>query len=268
LAVDLDGTLVNREGALDPRDVQAIKDALGEGVVVTIATGRLSSNALWIARHLGVVVPIICADGAAMVCAETGDMLEETAIHSTVVEAMIEALSVRSLSPFLFFHDGAHGDALGKDFAPYVNSWTTHLTMHGRLRDAPVLRGKAGVLVALGMGERAKVEMARAALDLAHGASLDIAAFCLSGADWALRVQRRGLSKGACLERLCARLGIQRANVAVVGDWYNDVSMFAWAPRSFAMGQAPDDVRAAATDVLAATAATGGGVAEARARWL
>jgi Cof subfamily protein (haloacid dehalogenase superfamily) len=268
LAVDLDGTLVNREGALDPRDVDAIKSALRDGVVVTIATGRLSSNALWIARHLGVVAPIICADGAALVCAETGETLEETAIASSIVDAVVDALSARSLSPFLFFHHGAHGDALGKDFTTYVTSWTSHLTVHARLRDAPVLRGKAGVLVALGMGDRANVELARAAIEVAHGDSLDVAAFSLSGADWALRAQRRGLSKGACLERLCARLGIERAHVAAVGDWYNDVPMFAWAGRSFAMGQAPDVVRAAATDVLSATAATGGGVAEALARWL
>ena len=52
------------------------------------------------------------------------------------------------------------------------------------------------------------------------------------------------------------------------GDWFNDVPMFAWAGRSFAMGQSPHGVRSCATDVLEATSATGGGVAEAIDRWL
>ena len=44
--------------------------------------------------------------------------------------------------------------------------------------------------------------------------------------------------------------------------------MLRWAGRSFAMGQAPDAVRASAKEILAATSSTGGGVAEALARWL
>jgi hypothetical protein len=51
-----------------------------------------------------------------------------------------------------------------------------------------------------------------------------------------------------------------------VGDWLNDLPMFQVAGRSFAMGQAPDAVKSAATDVLDATATTGGGIAEAARR--
>jgi hypothetical protein len=79
---------------------------------------------------------------------------------------------------------------------------------------------------------------------------------------------RRGVDKADGLTRLCARLGIEREEVVVVGDWLNDLSMFAWAGRSFAMGQAPLSVQEAATDRLAATSAEGGGVAEAIARAL
>ncbi|MDP9002276.1 MAG: HAD family hydrolase, partial [Myxococcota bacterium] len=48
-----------------------------------------------------------------------------------------------------------------------------------------------------------------------------------------------------------------------VGDWINDVAMFELAGRSFAMGQAPDEVKAKATDVLSQTVESGGGVAQA-----
>src|SRR5690606_38875408 len=93
--------------------------------------------------------------------------------------------------------------------------------------------------------------------------------YCTGGgsiADIAGRCAAEPRGKGATLAALAASLGIARANVAAIGDWYNDISMLAWAGRSFAMGQAPGPVRAAATDVL--EAAWGGGVAEAIARWL
>jgi hydroxymethylpyrimidine pyrophosphatase-like HAD family hydrolase len=44
--------------------------------------------------------------------------------------------------------------------------------------------------------------------------------------------------------------------------------MFAWAGRSFAMGHAPQMVQRAATDVLQSTAESGGGIAEAVARFV
>ena len=54
----------------------------------------------------------------------------------------------------------------------------------------------------------------------------------------------------------------------MVGDWLNDVPMFAVAGRSFVMGQAPRAVKATATDELLADCWTGGGVAEAvRRAW-
>ena len=48
-----------------------------------------------------------------------------------------------------------------------------------------------------------------------------------------------------------------------MGDWLNDVSMFAVAGRSYAMGHAPDEVKRAASTVLAETSERGGGIARA-----
>src|SRR5205085_10172377 len=78
-----------------------------------------------------------------------------------------------------------------------------------------------------------------------------------------LRSFRPECSKGYALSRLCARLGIESDQCVVVGDWYNDLSMFEFAGRSFAMAGAPDDVTKKATHRLLARAGEGGGVAEA-----
>jgi hydroxymethylpyrimidine pyrophosphatase-like HAD family hydrolase len=61
---------------------------------------------------------------------------------------------------------------------------------------------------------------------------------------------------------LVEQLSISANEVATIGDWYNDISMLKWAGHSFAMGQAPEEVKEAAKHSLRATAETGGGVAE------
>jgi hydroxymethylpyrimidine pyrophosphatase-like HAD family hydrolase len=48
---------------------------------------------------------------------------------------------------------------------------------------------------------------------------------------------------------VAAKLGVARADVLAIGDGRNDSDMLRWAGRGVAMGQAVDEVKAAADDV-------------------
>ena len=60
-----------------------------------------------------------------------------------------------------------------------------------------------------------------------------------------------GVSKASGLEHVCAALGFTAADVLAIGDGRNDIEMLRWAGRGVAMGQAVDEVKAAADDVTA-----------------
>jgi hypothetical protein len=53
-------------------------------------------------------------------------------------------------------------------------------------------------------------------------------------------------NKGDGVRALCRRIGVGPENVAVLGDMFNDMQMFAVADFSIAMGQSPPEVKAAA----------------------
>ena len=74
-----------------------------------------------------------------------------------------------------------------------------------------------------------------------------------------------GVHKASGLAEVCRRLGIDRADVLAIGDGRNDVEMLQWAGRGVAMGQAVEEVRAAADDVTASV--HDDGVAEELGRW-
>jgi HAD superfamily hydrolase (TIGR01484 family) len=266
LALDIDGTLLKHDGTTDPRDAAAIVKARAAGITVTLATGRLASGSLAIARSLELDVPLVCADGATLVDPRTGAYLEARTLDVEVAEAIMLVLDAHALSRFVFTHDVIHGDELGRAHLPYVTAWTLDVRLHERLAERAPWRADGAITMAIGIGAEDSVARARAIVARDHSATVDLLGFPLRGGDHALRMLRRGVSKADGLARLCARLGIEREDVTVVGDWLNDLSMFAWAGRSFAMGQAPPSVRDAATDRLHATATTGGGVAEAIAR--
>lgn len=60
-----------------------------------------------------------------------------------------------------------------------------------------------------------------------------------------------GVSKASGLQHVCDALGIGAADVLAIGDGRNDIEMLRWAGRGVAMGQAVEEVVAAADDVTA-----------------
>src|SRR5690606_28989200 len=75
-----------------------------------------------------------------------------------------------------------------------------------------------------------------------------------------LDIAPEGVNKATALERVRASLGIPRSQVLVAGDGRNDIDMFEWAKvegRAVAMGQAPEEVQAAASEVTGSIEADG-----------
>ena len=60
-----------------------------------------------------------------------------------------------------------------------------------------------------------------------------------------------GVSKASGLQHVCDKLGLTAADVLAIGDGRNDIEMLRWAGRGVAMGQAVEEVIAAADDVTA-----------------
>lgn len=270
LALDLDGTLLRADGSVDPRDASAVRRAIEAGVAVTLATGRVSTGALPTARALGLTHPLVCADGGLLVDAATGERLEQTAISLATASDVIDAFDLHALASFVLLHDAIHCDERGRGHTEYVRTWTTDVRVHEHLGRSNAWRRDGEIALTVGIGSEHGVARAHERLTASHPDRIDVVSFKINraGDRWAVMTRPFGCTKGTGLERVASRLGVAHEHTAVVGDWLNDLPMFHWAKRSFAMGQAPAPVRAAATDTLTATSTTGGGVAEAIERWL
>ena len=75
-----------------------------------------------------------------------------------------------------------------------------------------------------------------------------------------------GVSKASALSKVAADLGVAVEDVLAIGDGRNDVEMLRWAGHGVAMGQAPDEVKAAADAVTGSWEEDG--VAQALSGWL
>jgi Cof subfamily protein (haloacid dehalogenase superfamily) len=264
LAVDMDGTLLRDDKTIAPEDLEAIRTAPAHGIEVTIATGRLTTGALPAARQLGLSTPLICADGAVLVDPIVGTFLHRRSILAEHAVLAVNAIMSHGLVPYVFLADSIHCESSGEQHRGVVETWSRDVVVHGSLASALAWREPESVAMTVGIGSAESALRVCEQLQAAHVGQLDTVHFNLLGTPVsAVRSLAGGCDKGQMLAYLAARRGLPRERIAAVGDWFNDVGMFQYAGRSFAMGHAPAFVRDAATDVLRATAVRGGGVAEA-----
>lgn len=248
IGCDLDGTLVARGNELTPRVAAAVSATVDAGIPVVAVTGRPWQWVLDLAREHRLLPYSVVSNGAALVDVATG-AVEHNGLADGAVVGLMERIRDRvpditfaidttsDLYAEVGFHDpGYRGQHVVEDLVPLAERDVVKL-----------IARKDGIdgadLVAL-LDE-----------EVLAGAALPYAGF----GGW-VELLASGVSKASGLAVVAERLGVDPAQVWVVGDEWNDVPMFEWAGLAVAMGNAPPHVRAAADRVVAT--ADDDGVAE------
>jgi hydroxymethylpyrimidine pyrophosphatase-like HAD family hydrolase len=277
LAVDLDGTLLDARGRPHESDLRALRALRRTGVHVTILTGRLYSGTRATCEALGLEGPVGCADGSHVVRASDHATLLHRGLVGQHARLMRESLARHAPATFVFADDRIVHDAQGESFLPYVRTWSQHVTPTRAVVEHEAWTAAQGVtaIVAVGTAEQIHavcddVERSigpagtpESSGGFEQGPPVSIVKFPIKRltSAWGLVARAGGGSKGTALAYVAQHHGLAVEETVCVGDWLNDVSMFGVAGRAYAMGQAPDEVKRAATMVLDETAEHGGGVA-------
>jgi len=247
IAIDIDGTLVYDNGFLAERTVAEVARVRALGHEVIVATGRSSANAMPVIRDVRITNGYaVCSNGAVTIelhdSHERGYRTHEVISFDPkpVLQELITALpnahfAVEDIDGSYRFHREFPTYALGdqNNEAPLEE-----LTAH------PVSR--VVVLSPEHDAEEFGLMIDRLGL---HSVT-----YAIGYTAW-LDIAPSGVSKASALEKRRLELGIDPSQVITIGDGRNDIQMFEWARdgggHAFAMGQAPDEVKDAATAVTA-----------------
>lgn len=270
LVTDLDGTLLAPSGVPHAADREAIEQLSENGVHVSVCTGRMYSGTRDVVRRLGLSGPIGCLDGSHIVDPDGDRDLAMHPIRAEARELLREALDTHKPISFVFADDTVFHDDSGEAYLRYVSQWSARSLRLERLLDAASWTKHRLVSAVVSVGDEKQIRGAADRLAETAAAHLQTVTFTVSSPEyrgaWGLVVRAAGVSKATAVAFIAEHHGVDMSEVVTVGDWINDVSMLEAAGRSFAMGQAPPQVKAAATDVLKADAWSGGGIAEAARR--
>jgi Cof subfamily protein (haloacid dehalogenase superfamily) len=267
LAVDLDGTLLDRKtGMPHASDLDALRALAQTGVPISIVTGRLYSGTRPTAELVGLRGPQACADGSHVVRALDHATLVHHGIAGSHAHAIRDALAESGAATFVFAQDAIAHDDRGEPFLGYVSTWSTDVRRTEKIIEHDFWSHEQGITAVVAVGTEHQIAQAAVAIarDLAGVAQVvTFPVWRMEGGHHALIARAAAGTKGSALAWIAEHHGIDIEETVCVGDWLNDVPMLETAGRSFAMGHAPDAVKAAATDILEESQDTGGGVARA-----
>ncbi|MDX2037553.1 MAG: Cof-type HAD-IIB family hydrolase [Isosphaeraceae bacterium] len=248
LALDVDGTLLDRDGNLRSATVEAVRRAAEAGIQPVICTGRRYRRARPIAEMLGLDVPIVCNSGA---------IVKEPSDHSTLWRADLPREITTTLLDLLA---GLDEPAVSfTDLAPHEADFVVERDPMGRpFFDDYLEQNRGHACVDPGWADR---DSSRTHYHICaigdRGRMLEVEAEIHRTLPGLVRtfVQRSprylgtmcevlhlDASKWTAVLRLAELWGIAPEEICAVGDDHNDVPMIAGAGLGVAMGHAPREV--------------------------
>jgi len=257
LALDVDGTLLDREGRLRASTAGAVARAARAGIRPVLCTGRRYRRARPVAEQLGLAAPLVCNSGAVVKDPADGRTLWRADLDPGL---LAEALDVfrRQGEPPLSFTDSGPGEP---DFL--VERMPTGRPLFDDYLDQN--RGHAGVLTGwpdpsqgdgpahfhlCAIGDRPA--MLRFEGHLRDRLGDRVRTFVQKSPRYAgtmCELIRGDAGKWSAVLHVARLWGVAAAEVCAVGDDMNDLPMIAGAGLGVAMGHAPAAVLAAADHV-------------------
>lgn len=247
VATDLDGTLLDADGLVSPRTQRALAGVAAAGITTVFVTARPPRWLHPLESSLDEHGIAICGNGAFVYRVGDRTMLQATGIERDVLASLVR--DIRAAVPEAGFaaetDRGAHVDRAFADARQMMPSGVRDVTAV----QAPIeeVRGTVGKLLVRSpeLESATRCEAAVEAIAEIVGGRAEVA---FSGAVGLAEIGPLGVTKASTLATFCRMRGIAAHEVWAFGDMPNDLPMLAWAGRSFAVGNAHPDVRAAATD--------------------
>jgi hypothetical protein len=255
LALDVDGTLCDRDGSMRPSTAAAVARAADAGIRPVLCTGRRYRRARPIAEQLGLDAPLVCNSGA---------IVKEPASHRTLWRADFDAPLLAEILTLFRDHDQpavSFTDRSPDEFDFVVERMPTGRPLfdeylglnreHAEVDPAWTGRDADGLhfhLCAIGPREEMlafqEVVLARLAgrvRTFVQRSPRYVGTMC--------EVLRQDASKWSAILHLAELWGVAPSEICAVGDDMNDVPMLRGAGLGVAMGHAPDAVLAAADHI-------------------
>jgi hypothetical protein len=242
LVVDIDGTLIGKDGSISAEDREALAKVRRSGIGVSLSTGRAAQGCLAIIDQLALDGYHIFFDGALV--SNLGEEVYVEPLDSGVVKEAIEF--ARQNETYLELYSSTRYFVERENWATEIHR--QFFNLEPTVVDFTDLWSKEriikGGLITASAEEVAQARSFR--LRFNHSLHFSVARSpAYPGVEF-INVVDLGVSKGKALAALTSHLGISMTEVMAIGDGTNDIPLLSSAGLAVAMDNARDEVKAVA----------------------
>lgn len=236
VACDLDDTLLRPDLTIAPGCQQALAKAVEQGVVVTIATGRMFRAARPYAEELRISgVPLIVYQGAWVRTLE-GEILYERPLEIDDAELVLDNLRRYHCHYHSYWEDKLYMEKETPEGEAYSRLSQAPINLVADLREIVQHQPLKFIMINRNFDALDKIE---ADLKARIGERVAI----VRSKPQFLEISHLEATKAHALQAVADHYGITRGEVMAIGDSYNDLDMITWAGVGVAMANAPQDIQ-------------------------
>ena len=254
LAVDIDGTLVNSEHELTAGTRAALLRAKQAGIEIVLATGRRYSRVLPLVEPLELNVPLVTASGALIKQPLDHRTLYQARFRPGTLQACLEIVSAAGYQSVLYADTYDQGfdyycesiDSEQAELAEFLRMNAGCERVDSKLMSDP----PPGIFSGFAIGTREQMLRLQAELERKLPAQLYVHVLRSPRyTGFMCEIAPFGVSKWTGVSWLAEAWGVRAEEICAVGDDVNDIPMIRAAGLGVAMGNALEEVKAAADRV-------------------
>lgn len=250
ICLDIDGTLVDDNKNIPQVNIDEVRRAEALGIRIAITSGRISPSTRHYMDALG-ISGAVSSLGGAMLEDENGNIIEDYTLDSSVCRQVNELANREGMTLYAYHHYHWYTDVTKAD--PY---WLEVEKTITSVRGIYVNDLQKEVLDRFCpnkflVSETNYDRAVRFLHILQSSCDPEKVKFFMSGPTY-IEVVHPVADKGNAVRGLCRYYGIDKSQVMVCGDYYNDLFMFREAGISVAAANSPQDVKDQATYVTKA----------------
>lgn len=256
---DLDGTLLGEDGTIGKETIKLVSELKKTGVNFSIASGRLHSALLDFAGQLNIDIPLISLDGSYIRGINDSESIFETFVKEDYARRAVEYADKFLINLALCGADAIYFDERTPGVPQILDKYGA------RYQEVKSLYDYCGqtLEVVFAGDNRNSMNFVYNRLKFPHAFGLNTSIYKSQSKAglYYLEVRKKGSTKGKGLLRLLKYLKVKARNSAVVGDWYNDISLFNTGAIGVAVANAIPELQRKA-DIITERTNSEDGVAE------
>jgi Cof subfamily protein (haloacid dehalogenase superfamily) len=250
---DLDGTLLNGNAELSEYTITVLNKLISSGLTFSIATARTAATTLKMFKRVALNCPIILMNGVQVFDPVSGRYIKKEHLSASIVANIIQVMRKANLTGLMY---SLHGEELVTYYEnlenPTLNDFISErITKYNKIftQVADFAGISDDIIYFCFLDNQESIERIYLLISAIDGISTAMYRDIYSDTLWYLEIFSKNASKFSAVTFLRQMYGYDK--IVGFGDNLNDIPLFQACDECYAVANAKDEVKAAATGIIA-----------------